>query len=439
MIAEGVDAELDELRHLRRDSREWIAALETQERSQTGIGSLKIGYNRVFGYYIEVGKAHAHKIPQTYLRRQTLTNAERYITPELKEYEARLLGAQEAITRIEQRIFQELREALIGSIPVLQRTVSAIASLDVLAGLAQLARTNAFCRPQVHPGRDISIRGGRHPVIERMLKAGEFVPNHFQFDAQNDTLHIITGPNMAGKSTYMRQIALITLMAQMGSFVPAQTAVIGVVDRIFTRIGALDNLCAGQSTFLVEMSETADILNNATERSLVILDEIGRGTSTFDGMSLAWAVAEHLDQHRMRTLFATHYHELADLARRHKGIKNYHMAVDDSGLEVVFLREVKRGAVGKSYGIHVARMAGIPEEVVASARVILENLGRKGKSVPALFERLPVQAGLFEQPDDGILKEIRELDIENLRPVEALTLLNTYKERILKTCPKDPS
>ncbi|HON37771.1 MAG: DNA mismatch repair protein MutS [Pseudomonadota bacterium] len=439
-IAPGVDAELDELKELRRNSRQWIAGLETRERERSGINSLKIGYNKVFGYYIEISKTHAHKVPEHYMRRQTLVNAERFITPELKEYEAKVLGAQDAIARIEARIFSELLDFLLGWTKELKTTIAAIACADTLSSLAWLALDRGYRRPSVSLGRSVQIRAGRHPVVEQVLKAGEFVPNDCAFDGEKDTIHMITGPNMAGKSTYMRQIALIAVMAQMGSFVPAAKAELGIVDRIFTRVGALDNLSAGQSTFLVEMSETAEILNNATENSLVILDEIGRGTSTYDGMSLAWAVAEYLDKRRVRTLFATHYHELADLARRHQGIKNLHMAVEESGHEVVFLRQVKRGAIGRSYGIYVARLAGVPDEVVDNARIILNTLGRKARSVPAVRQDAPVQESLFvsdrqEADADGyreIIRRIDELDLARTTPLEALNLLYDFKEKIHK-------
>ncbi|MCU0575698.1 MAG: DNA mismatch repair protein MutS [Desulfobacterota bacterium] len=432
VIAAGVDAELDELRTLRRDSRQWMANLESKERDASGIATLKVGYNKVFGYYIEITKANAAKAPDHYIRKQTLVNAERYITPELKEYEARLLGAQEAIAAIEQRLFAELREAVLPHIPVLQITVRSLACLDVVAGLAWVAVRNGYVKPEVARDRRIEIVSGRHPVVEKVLKAGEFVPNPCSFDTERDTIHVITGPNMAGKSTYMRQVALICLMAQIGSFVPASRASIGLVDRIFTRIGALDNLSAGQSTFLVEMTETADILHNATESSLVILDEIGRGTSTYDGMALAWAVAEFLDEHRVRTFFATHYHELADLSRRRKGIKNYHLAVEESGNEVVFLRTLKRGAIGRSYGIYVARLAGVPEEVVERARSVLAAVSSKARTMPASRAHVAVQANLFETRDSGIIDEILEIDPNTLTPLDALNLLNRIREKITK-------
>lgn len=439
-IAPGVDAELDELKELRRDSRQWIASLEARERQHSGINSLKIGYNKVFGYYIEISKAHAHKAPEHYMRRQTLVNAERFITPELKEYEAKVLGAQDAIARIEARIFSELLDFLLGWTADLKATIASIACADTVSSLAWLALDRGYRRPSMSPGRTVQIRAGRHPVVEQVLKAGEFVPNDCAFDGEKDTIHMITGPNMAGKSTYMRQVALIAIMAQMGSFVPAARAELGIVDRIFTRVGALDNLSAGQSTFLVEMSETAEILHNATENSLVILDEIGRGTSTYDGMSLAWAVAEYLDKRRVRTLFATHYHELADLARRYQGIKNLHMAVEESGHEVVFLRQVKRGAIGRSYGIYVARLAGVPDEVVDNARIILNTIGRKARSVPAVRQDAPVQESLFvsdrqNTDPDGyheIVQRIRELDLARTTPLEALNLLYDFKDKLHK-------
>jgi DNA mismatch repair protein MutS len=315
----------------------------------------------------------------------------------------------------------------------LQATAAALAALDALGALGFVARQNGYRRPVVTADRSLAITNGRHPVVEQVLSAGQFVPNSCHFDAAQDNLHVITGPNMAGKSTFMRQAALITILAQMGSYVPAERAEIGLVDRIFTRIGALDNLSAGQSTFMVEMAETADILNNATERSLVILDEIGRGTSTYDGLALAWAVAEYLNERQVRTFFATHYHELADLARRHAGIKNYHMAVEENGHEVIFLRELRRGATGKSYGIHVAKLAGIPASVVANARLVLESIGRKGKGVPKAVAETAVQASLFAAPEpepDEIRAAVMALELEQLRPIEALNFLYDLRRRL---------
>lgn len=435
VIADGVNADLDDLRSIRRDSRSWIASLEAGEKKRTGITSLKIGYNKVFGYYIEVTKANIERVPDNYIRKQTLSNVERFITPELKEYEAKLLGAEERIKKLEMAVFDELNAYIAGYTPTLRDTADALATVDVLASLASVSLLNNYTRPKVYRGRGIDILSGRHPVVEKVLRPGEFVPNNCRFDGERDTVHIITGPNMAGKSTYMRQVALIVILAQMGSFVPANSATIGITDRIFTRIGALDNLSAGRSTFLVEMSETADIINNATSSSLVILDEIGRGTSTFDGMSIAWAVAEYLDENRVRTFFATHYHELSDLARRHRGIKNFHIAVEDTGPEIVFLRELRRGATGKSYGIHVARLAGVPDSVVANAQRILSSLGKKAKSPSkiALDARdTPTQLPLFSTQDSSILEELKDLDLEDMRPIDALNYLYSLKERLKK-------
>jgi len=443
VIRSGIDGELDELREIRRNSRKWIAEHEAQQRSITGITTLKIGYNRVFGYYIEVTRANAEKVPQSYIRKQTLVNAERYITPELKEYEVKLLNAQDLIAKIEARIFSELKEFAASHKDGLKKTINGITVLDAISSLAQAALENDYSRPLVERGRIIEIKAGRHPVVEKVLKAGEFVPNDCRFDHSADTIHIITGPNMAGKSTYMRQIALIVIMAQMGSFVPAKSATIGIADRIFTRIGASDNLSTGQSTFMVEMSETADILKNATGSSLVILDEIGRGTSTYDGMSLAWAVSEYLDRLGTRTFFATHYHELADLARKNKGIKNYHMAVEESGHDVVFVREVRRGATGRSYGIHVAKLAGIPEEVIADARAVLGSIDKKARTVGiSSGSGAMTQTSIFDQPEpdntenilvSDIIKQITAIDLSCTTPLEALNFLNQIKERINKS------
>jgi len=443
VIRSGIDGELDELREIRRNSRKWIAEHEAQQRSITGITTLKIGYNRVFGYYIEVTRANAEKVPQSYIRKQTLVNAERYITPELKEYEEKLLNAQDLIAKIEARIFSELKEFAASHKDGLKKTINGITVLDAISSLAQAALENDYSRPLVERGRIIEIKAGRHPVVEKVLKAGEFVPNDCRFDHSADTIHIITGPNMAGKSTYMRQIALIVIMAQMGSFVPAKSATIGIADRIFTRIGASDNLSTGQSTFMVEMSETADILKNATGSSLVILDEIGRGTSTYDGMSLAWAVSEYLDRLGTRTFFATHYHELADLARKNKGIKNYHMAVEESGHDVVFVREVRRGATGRSYGIHVAKLAGIPEEVIADARAVLGSIDKKARTVGiSSGSGAMTQTSIFDQPEpdntenilvSDIIKQITAIDLSCTTPLEALNFLNQIKERINKS------
>lgn len=375
LIREGYDQDLDEIRSIAKDGKRWIANFQAAEIKRTGIPSLKVGYNKVFGYYIEVTNVHAQKIPSDYIRKQTLKNAERYITPELKEYETRVLTADERSKEMEYKIFLEVRHAVAAQTARLQRSADVIAHLDVLASLAAVAATYNYVKPEVCEDRRLQIRDGRHPVLERTLVGEPFVPNDIDIDGVNVTLLVITGPNMAGKSTYIRQIALLVLMAQMGSFIPAKSAHIGIVDRIFTRVGASDEITRGQSTFMVEMSETANILNNATQRSLIILDEVGRGTSTFDGVSIAWAVAEYICQHlKSRTLFATHYHELTELALVFPMVKNYNIAVKEWNEEIIFLRKIVEGGTDKSYGLHVARLAGIPHEVVERARTILANL-----------------------------------------------------------------
>ena len=381
IIAEGYNAELDELRAISREGKGFIARLEAKERGRTGISSLKIRYNRVFGYYIEVTKANLSGIPEDYIRKQTLANAERFITPELKEYEEKVLGAEERIAELEYALFQEIRERVAGEGERISRTADRLATLDVLISLAELAHDKGYCRPEVDDGDRISIVEGRHPVVESLNLGERFVPNDTELDGSDNQLLIITGPNMAGKSTYMRQVALITLMAQIGSFVPAAEARIGIVDRIFTRVGASDNLSRGQSTFMVEMMETAHILRNATPQSLVILDEIGRGTSTFDGVSIAWAVAEYLHDTPActpRTLFATHYHELTDLAVTRPRVKNFTVAVKEWNDQIIFLRKIVSGGASHSYGIQVARLAGLPRDVIDRAREILRNL-EKGR------------------------------------------------------------
>ncbi len=376
IIREGYDAELDELILLSREGKDWIARLEAQERSATGISSLKVRYNKVFGYYLEVTKANLDQVPAHYIRKQTLVNAERFITADLKDYETRVLGAEEVRIKREAELFQDLRKRLGQDIPRLKQVARALSILDVLAALAELAALHRYCRPRLTPEPRLEIRQGRHPVIERVLPAGSFVPNDTVLD-QGAQVLIVTGPNMSGKSTILRQVALITLLAHMGSFVPAQAATIGLTDRIFTRVGAVDDIGRGQSTFLVEMHETARILHQATPRSLVILDEIGRGTSTFDGLSLAWAVAEHLhdkDGTGVKTLFATHYQELTELTRLKPRVQNFQVLVAESGSNIVFLHQLAPGAAPQSYGIQVAKLAGVPQEVVDRAREVLENL-----------------------------------------------------------------
>ncbi|MCX5889344.1 MAG: DNA mismatch repair protein MutS [Deltaproteobacteria bacterium] len=376
IIREGFDAELDELISLSREGKDWIAKLEAQERRATGINSLKVRYNKVFGYYLEVSKANQHLVPAHYIRKQTLVNAERFITADLKDYESRVLGAEEIRVKREAELFLELRRRLGQETPRLKQVARALGLLDVLSALAELAALHRYCRPHLVPEPRLTIKQGRHPVIERLLPAGAFVPNDLTLDSSAQVL-IVTGPNMSGKSTILRQVALITLLAHMGSFVPAQAADIGLTDRIFTRVGAVDDIGRGQSTFLVEMIETARILHQATPRSLVILDEIGRGTSTFDGLSLAWAVAEHLhdlDGVGVKTLFATHYQELTELTRLKPRVQNFQVLVAESGNNIVFLHQLAPGAAPQSYGIQVAKLAGVPQEVVDRAREVLENL-----------------------------------------------------------------
>jgi len=380
IIRDGVNPDLDEVRDLLGDSKQWLTRFELQERERSGIRSLKVGYNKAFGFFIEVTHANRNLVPEDYQRKQTLTNAERYVTPELKDREQRILTAQERIGRLEYDLFVSLRDAVQRWVPKLQELASGVAGVDVLASFAEVAMRNGFTRPIVDDSLAIDIVEGRHPVVERLLPAGTFVPNDTQLDADDAQLLILTGPNMAGKSTYMRQIALIVLLAQVGSFVPARSARIGVVDRIFTRVGAVDDLATGQSTFMVEMNETANILNNATRRSLILLDEIGRGTSTFDGISIAWSVSEHLSsQVRARTLFATHYHELTSLAMSQKGVKTCKVLVEEKDGQVHFLRRVVPGGADRSYGIEVARLAGLPPQVIDRARQVLAEIERRNR------------------------------------------------------------
>ncbi|MEK7788682.1 MAG: DNA mismatch repair protein MutS, partial [Planctomycetota bacterium] len=375
LIREGYDTALDELKYISKNGKSWIANFQAEEITRTGINSLKVGYNKVFGYYIEVTNVNKDNIPQAYIRKQTLKNAERFITPELKEYETKVLTADERAMDLEYDLFIQIREQVSGFTARLQRTSEAIALLDVLSTLANLAVENRYIMPEITDSLELKIIDGRHPVLDRKFASESFVPNDINLDGTQDTIMVITGPNMAGKSTYIRQVALLILMAQMGSFIPAKEATIGTVDRIFTRVGASDELSRGQSTFMVEMNETANILNNATERSLIILDEVGRGTSTFDGVSIAWAITEYIYQHiHARTLFATHYHELTELALLFPGIKNFNIAVKEWGDEIIFLRKIVEGGTDKSYGIHVARLAGIPREVIQRPRIILNNL-----------------------------------------------------------------
>jgi len=438
LIRDGYDTELDELRAIQRSGRDWILRFQVQEQERTGIPSLKVGYNKVFGYYIEVTNAHRERVPPEYVRKQTLKNAERYITPQLKEHETRVLTAEERSKEIEYRVFVEIRDQVAAHTERLQRLAQAVAELDVFAALADVAVERNYSRPEINEDFAIDIRDGRHPVIERTL-AEEFVPNDARFDEETRIL-LITGPNMAGKSTYIRQAALIVLMAQMGSFVPAKRATIGAVDRIFTRVGAADELARGQSTFMVEMVETANILNNASERSLIVLDEVGRGTSTFDGVSIAWAVVEHIHEKLgARTIFATHYHELTELATLYPRIRNLNVAVREWSQRIIFLHKIIEGATDKSYGLHVASLAGIPRGVVERATVILANLESQAHDLeempklagprPRKPRRRDVQLLMFAPESDALRRELRALDLEAMTPIEALARLQQLKDR----------
>ncbi|MFN3485990.1 MAG: DNA mismatch repair protein MutS, partial [Planctomycetota bacterium] len=438
LIRPGFHEEVDRLRALARDGRSWIAAFEAREIERTGIPSLKVGYHKVFGYYIEVTHVHRDKIPADYVRKQTLKNAERFITPELKEQETLVLNAVERSKELEYEVFQEVRARVAREIPELQETARSLALLDALASLAEVARENRYVKPEVDESGELEIYESRHPVLE-VLGGEPFVPNDVVV-AGDKRLLLLTGPNMAGKSTYIRQAALLVLMAQMGSFVPAARARLGVADRIFTRVGASDDLSRGASTFMVEMSETANILHHATRRSLVILDEIGRGTSTFDGLSIAWAVTEYLHEKvRARTLFATHYHELTELGRRLPGVRNLHVGVKEWGEGIVFLHRILEGPTDKSYGIHVARLAGVPKPVIERARVILAGLEAEGSPSRGAARRVrpedPRQMPLFpaapppSPPEDPLRRELARLDVNRMTPIEALRVLAELAER----------
>jgi DNA mismatch repair protein MutS len=427
VIRPGFDQELDSIREVRDGAVEWIARLQAQERERTGIGSLKVGFNRVFGYYIEITRTHLERVPEDYQRRQTLANAERYITPELKHWEEQVLGAEERILGLEARLFQGIRERAAALVPRLQQLADRIARVDLLAGLAEVASRREYVRPAMHEGFDLAVLGGRHPVVETMMPREEFIPNDVEL-REDARVMILTGPNMAGKSTVLRQVGLIALLAQIGSFVPAQAASLPVVDRIFTRVGASDNLVRGQSTFMVEMTETAAILNGATRRSLVLLDEIGRGTSTWDGMSVATAVTEFLHERiGAKTIFATHYHELTALAERMAGVFNRSVAVREEENRIIFLRSLIAGGADRSYGVEVARLAGLPAEVIHRARELLHDLegrsetGRGSGAVPAPGR--DVQLTLFPAPPHPALERLRRLDPNHLTPIQALRVL----------------
>jgi DNA mismatch repair protein MutS len=439
LIQPGYHAELDSLREISRNSKQLIAGIETRERERTGINSLKVRFNSVFGYYIEVTKANLRLAPADYQRKQTLVNAERFSTPELKELEAKILDAEERSQTLERELFVEIRGAVGAEARRIRQTAQALAELDVLACFAHLAAERNYCRPEFSDNGEMVIFQGRHPVIEHIVtreEAGHFIPNDLYLNSTSDILIIVTGPNMGGKSTYLRQTALIALMMQMGGFVPAERAKLPLFDRIFTRIGASDNLARGRSTFMVEMTETATILNTATPRSLVLLDEIGRGTATFDGLAIAWAVVEHLLMHtRARTLFATHYHELTELEDLLPGIRNYHVSVKESGSNVIFLHKVEPGSADKSYGIEVARLAGLPANVVERAKEVLKRHEQSEHTVSGkLAERKQdpkdVQLMIFTPLNSEVVQAIENVDLDNLKPLEALNLLAELKKQI---------
>ena len=441
VIAAGLDRDLDDLRDLSRNSKRVLAQIEQRERGRTGISSLKVKFNSIFGYYIEVSKANLHLVPQDYERKQTLVNAERFTTPELKEYETKILDAQEKIVEIERRLFAELRAAIAAEARRIRQTALALAEVDVLASLAHIAALRNYCRPQFlqsSAGGELEIIEGRHPVIEQQEMAGgsdRFVPNDLYLNATTHNILLLTGPNMGGKSTYLRQTALVVIMAQMGSFVPARSARLSVVDRVFTRIGASDNLARGRSTFMVEMTETAAILHTATARSLILLDEVGRGTATYDGLAIAWAAVEYLHARvRAKTLFATHYFELTELAEQLSGVKNYHVSVKETGGGIVFLRKVEPGAADRSYGIEVAKLAGLPIEVVTRAREVLaEHEFAEQQATAHLSPGAvppPTQLTIFTPLSQPVLGKLREVDLNRLTPLEALNLLAELKKEI---------
>ncbi|MBT8322324.1 MAG: DNA mismatch repair protein MutS, partial [Eudoraea sp.] len=442
VIAKGYSAELDELKDLAFSGKDHLDQMLIRETKRTGISSLKIASNNVFGYYIEVRNTHKDKVPEEWIRKQTLVNAERYITEELKEYEAKILGAEERILSLEQQLFSQLVVWLQEYISPVQQNAHQIARLDCLCGFTQLAKENNYVAPALNDSTEISIKNGRHPVIEKQLPLGEsYIPNDLVLNRESQQIIMITGPNMSGKSAILRQTALIVLLAQMGSFVPAEAAQIGYVDKIFTRVGASDNISLGESTFMVEMNETASILNNLSDRSLILLDEIGRGTSTYDGISIAWAISEYLHEHpaRAKTLFATHYHELNEMATTFERIKNYNVAVKELKDTVLFLRKLVAGGSEHSFGIYVAKMAGMPQQVIHKAEKILKKL-EKSHSSEELTDNLQaaqneMQLSFFNL-DDPLLERIKEelihLDINTLTPVEALMKLNEIKRMLTK-------
>ena len=451
MIKEGYNEDVDKFRLSRTEGKTWLAELEAREKEKTGIKNLRVRYNKVFGYYLEVTNSYKELVPEDWTRKQTLANAERYITPELKELEDTILGSQDRLVELEYDLFRQIRDTIADNVARIQATARAVAQIDVFVSLALVAGQNNYCKPKINESGVIDIKGGRHPVVEKMIVNDMFIDNDTYLDNHNNRISIITGPNMAGKSTYMRQSALIVLMAQIGSFVPAESANIGIVDRIFTRVGASDDLASGQSTFMVEMNEVANILRNATANSLLILDEIGRGTSTFDGLSIAWAVVEYISNPKLlgaKTLFATHYHELTELEGKLNSVNNYCIAVKEKGDDIVFLRKIVKGGADKSYGIQVAKLAGIPELVINRAKDIVNQLsanditetvknisvegqasGKKKK--PHLDEVDLTQMSLFDTvKDDDIIQELRDVDISHMTPMDALNKLYELQNKV---------
>ena len=441
IIKTGYNQALDELVQISRDAKGWLAQLEVREKESTGINSLKVRYNKVFGYYIEIPKSRSGSVPANYVRKQTLVNAERYIIDELKTFEMKILGAEDRRATLEYEIFNEIRNEVVKNNPGIQKTARFLARLDCVTNLAEVAAQNDYRRPEMTSDGGIFIQDGRHPVVEKMITAERFVPNTVKMDDTDNQILIITGPNMAGKSTVLRQVALVVIMAQMGAFIPAARAKISITDRIFTRVGALDNLSQGQSTFMVEMQETANILNNATEKSLVIMDEIGRGTSTFDGLSIAWAVAEYLhdlNSRGVKTLFATHYHELTQLSQTKPRVKNLNIAVKEWNDEIIFLRKLVQGGTNRSYGIQVARLAGIPHPVIDRAKRILYKIEQGDYNSSGSHGLIngdrstakgPVQLDLFGKIENKLITELVQADISRMTPLEALNFLNELQER----------
>lgn len=446
IIKSGYNKEVDRLRSASTDGKKWLADLEASEREKTGIRTLRIRYNKVFGYYLEVSNSFKDQVPDTYVRKQTLTNAERYITPELKELEDSILGSEDKLVTLEHDLFKEIRDRLAANVSRIQKTAKAVAKIDAFASLALVASQNSYCCPNINEDGVIHIKGGRHPVVEKMTAGGLFIDNDTYLNSDNNRIAIITGPNMAGKSTYMRQTALIVLMAQIGSFVPAASADIGIVDRIFTRVGASDDLASGQSTFMVEMNEVANILRNATKDSLLILDEIGRGTSTFDGLSIAWAVVEYISNPILlgaKTLFATHYHELTELEGKLDSVNNYCIAVKEKGDDIVFLRKIIKGGADKSYGIQVAKLAGLPESVIERAKEIvvrllanditetIKQISAKGGGEKEAVKKEPVQLSLFDMvKEDEVVTQLREMELNTFTPLEALNKLYELQDMV---------